>query len=162
MSAVLNTERLSVGKKTDISDAYSAPANFLEIEVCEPQTHGFGRKRYTDYEVKMSTNLPVFRLKNSTVRRRYSDFEWLRGELERDSKVVVPSLPGKAMSRLLPFRNDDGIFDSSFIEDRRKGLEIFVNKVAGHPLAQNEKSLHIFLQEATIDRNYTPGKVRAT
>ena len=32
MSAVLNTERLSVGKKTDISDAYSAPANFLEIE----------------------------------------------------------------------------------------------------------------------------------
>ena len=32
MSAVLNTERLAVGKKTDISDAYSAPANFLEIE----------------------------------------------------------------------------------------------------------------------------------
>jgi len=161
-SAILNTERLAVAKKTDISDAYSAPANFLEIEVCEPQTHGFGRKRYTDYEVKMSTNLPVFRLKNSTVRRRYSDFEWLRGELERDSKVVVPSLPGKAVSRLLPFRNDDGIFESGFIEDRRKGLEIFVNKVAGHPLAQNEKSLHIFLQEATIDRNYTPGKVRAT
>ena len=51
----------------------------------------------------------------------------------------MPSLPGKAMSRLLPFRNDDGIFDPSFIEDRRKGLEIFVNKVAGHPLAQNEK-----------------------
>ena len=60
----------------------------LIIQVCEPQTHGFGRKRYTDYEVKMSTNLPVFRLKNSTVRRRYSDFEWLRGELERDSKVI--------------------------------------------------------------------------
>ena len=32
MSAVLNTERLAVGKKVDISDAYSAPANFLEIE----------------------------------------------------------------------------------------------------------------------------------
>jgi len=66
------------------------------------------------------------------------------------------------MTRLLPFRADDGIFDPGFIEDRRKGLEAFVNKVAGHPLAQNEKSLHIFLQEATIDRNYTPGKVRAT
>ena len=35
----------------------------------------------------MKTNLPVFRLKTSSVRRRYSDFEWLRGELERDSKV---------------------------------------------------------------------------
>ena len=55
--------------------------------VCDAQTHGYGRKRYTDYEVKMSTNLPVFRLKSSSVRRRYSDFEWLRGELERDSKV---------------------------------------------------------------------------
>lgn len=92
----------------------------------------------------MSTNLPVFRLKSSSVRRRYSDFEWLRGELERDSKVsnipgqfqlsncylqvVVPSLPGKAMTRLLPFRADDGIFDPGFIEDRRKGLEAFVNK----------------------------------
>jgi len=26
-------------------------------------------------------------VKESSVRRRYSDFEWLRGELERDSKV---------------------------------------------------------------------------
>ena len=33
------------------------------------------------------TNLPVFKVKDSTVRRRYSDFEWLRTELERDSKV---------------------------------------------------------------------------
>ena len=57
------------------------------VIVCDAQTHGYGRKRYTDYEVKMSTNLPVFRLKSSSVRRRYSDFEWLRGELERDSKV---------------------------------------------------------------------------
>ena len=41
---------------------------------------------------------------------------------------MVPSLPGKAMTRLLPFRADDGIFDPGFIEDRRKGLEAFVNK----------------------------------
>ena len=33
------------------------------------------------------TNLPVFKVKESSVRRRYSDFDWLRGELERDSKV---------------------------------------------------------------------------
>jgi len=29
----------------------------------------------------------VFKVKESGVRRRYSDFEWLRNELERDSKV---------------------------------------------------------------------------
>lgn len=33
------------------------------------------------------TNLPIFKLKETRVRRRYSDFEWLRGELERESKV---------------------------------------------------------------------------
>ena len=38
------------------------------------------------------TNLPVFRVKESSVRRRYSDFEWLRNELERDSKVIKSSI----------------------------------------------------------------------
>lgn len=31
----------------------------------------------------------MFKVKESTVRRRYSDFEWLRNELERDSKVKM-------------------------------------------------------------------------
>ncbi|CAG5121805.1 unnamed protein product [Candidula unifasciata] len=109
------------------------------------------------------THFPrLFKLKESSVRRRYSDFEWLRNELERDSKIVVPPLPGKALKRQLPFRGDDGIFEDEFIEERRKGLEQFINKVAGHPLAQNEKCLHMFLQEQIIDKNYVPGKIRTT
>ena len=43
-------------------------------------------------------------------------------------QIVVPPLPGKAWGRQLPFRGDDGIFEDEFIEDRRKGLEQFVNK----------------------------------
>jgi hypothetical protein len=43
-------------------------------------------------------------------------------------QIVVPALPGKAIKRLLPFRNDDGIYDEDFIEERRKSLEAFVNK----------------------------------
>ncbi|XP_076775256.1 sorting nexin-12 isoform X6 [Arvicanthis niloticus] len=105
------------------------------------------------------TNLPIFKLKESCVRRRYSDFEWLKNELERDSKIVVPPLPGKALKRQLPFRGDEGIFEESFIEERRQGLEQFINKIAGHPLAQNERCLHMFLQEEAIDRNYVPGKI---
>ncbi|CAH0720216.1 unnamed protein product, partial [Brenthis ino] len=155
------TRRLNVKKQT-LDDAYAAPANFLEIDVVNPVTMGVGKKRYTDYEVRMRTNLPVFKVKESSVRRRYSDFEWLRTELERDSKIVVPPLPGKALKRQLPFRGDDGIFEEEFIEDRRKGLEVFINKIAGHPLAQNERCLHMFLQEPTIDKNYVPGKIRNT
>lgn len=100
------------------------------------------------------------------MRRRYSDFEWLRSELERDSKVlcvgffvyftlfecnitvlflqiVVPPLPGKAIKRQLPFRNDDGIYDEDFIEDRRKALEAFVNKykqLSFHDSSRNKQA----------------------
>lgn len=42
------------------------------------------------------------------------------------------------------------------------GLEVFINKIAGHPLAQNERCLHMFLQDQTIDKNYVPGKIRNT
>merc|ERR1712181_46468 len=103
------TKRLS-SKKQTLDDAYAVPANFLEIDVINPITHGVANKRYTDYECRLKTNLPVFRVKESSVRRRFSDFEWLRNELERDSKIVVPPLPSKALKRQMPFRSDDGIY----------------------------------------------------
>ncbi|KAJ8407167.1 hypothetical protein AAFF_G00288430, partial [Aldrovandia affinis] len=156
---VADTRRLN-SKPQDLTDAYGPPSNFLEIDVYDPQTIGVGRNRFTTYEVRMRTNLPIFKLKESCVRRRYSDFEWLKNELERDSKIVVPPLPGKALKRQLPFRGDEGIFEESFIEERRVGLEQFINRIAGHPLAQNERCLHMFLQEESIDRSYIPGKVR--
>jgi len=37
-----------------------------------------------------------------------------------------------------------------------------VFRVAGHPLAQNERCLHMFLLEPTVDKDYVPGKVRTT
>ncbi|XP_029487803.1 sorting nexin-3-like isoform X1 [Oncorhynchus nerka] len=156
---IADTRRLFT-KPQNLNDAYGPPSNFLEIDVSNPETVGVGRTRFTTYEIRLKTNLPIFKLKESRVRRRYSDFQWLRGELERDSKVVVPPLPGKALSRQLPFRGDDGIFDDSFIEERRAGLEQFLNKVAGHPLAQNERCLHMFLQDKSVDKTYTPSKIR--
>ncbi|XP_063751042.1 sorting nexin-12 isoform X2 [Eleginops maclovinus] len=159
--SVADTRRLN-SKPQDLTDAYGPPSNFLEIDVYDPQVVGVGRNRYTNYEVRMRTNLPIFKLKDSCVRRRYSDFEWLKNELERDSKIVVPSLPGKALKRQLPFRGDEGLFEESFIEERRSGLEQFINRIAGHPLAQNERCLHMFLQDESIDRNYIPGKTIQT
>ena len=47
-----NYKRLDF-KKQSLDDAYAAPANLLEIEVCNSETHGLARNRYTDYEVKM-------------------------------------------------------------------------------------------------------------
>eukprot|EP00055_Hartaetosiga_balthica_P014719 m.82629 g.82629 ORF g.82629 m.82629 type:complete len:162 (+) comp8671_c0_seq1:29-514(+) len=160
MSEVI-THNAPEAKQQSLAEAYAEPDNFLEIDVCNPETQGFGGKKYTTFEVKVRTNLPVFELKESSVHRRYSDFEWLRQELEKHSKILVPPLPGKAWKRQLPWvSSDKGLFDPEFIEERRKGLEDFINKVSNHPLARNQKCIHIFLQKQEIDRTYTPGEVR--
>lgn len=53
----LYTKRID-GPRQDLSDAYSLPANFLEIEVINPETHGVGwRQRHTDYEIKLKVFL---------------------------------------------------------------------------------------------------------
>ena len=52
------TARISAKKQT-LEDAYSPPANFLEIDISDPQTHGVAKKRYTDYEVRMKVRRTV-------------------------------------------------------------------------------------------------------
>lgn len=134
----------------------------LQIQVTSPQILGVGSKRYVDYTVTIKTTLPVFAQSECSVHRRYSDFVWLHKELESaDTKIAVPSLPDKAWQRQLPFRKDSGLFQDDFIEERRQGLEAFINKIAVHPLAQNERALHVFLFEPEIDlTKYVRGKIR--
>lgn len=143
------TKRMALEDQT-LEEAYAVPDNMLEIEIRNPETHGI-RRRYTDYEVRTKTNNPVFKFTESSVRRRYSDFKWLKKELGKNSKISIPPLPGKALKRQLPFRRDEGLFDNDFIEDRRKALEKFLNTTATHPLVQYENCLHVFLQDGPID-----------
>ncbi|KAI9190142.1 Sorting nexin-3 [Blastocladiella emersonii ATCC 22665] len=127
-------------------ETYALPENFLEIEVRNPQTHGIGRKMYTDYEIVCHTNLPAFKSQQSVVRRRYSDFEWFKYALERECPHVnIPPLPGKVFTNR---------FDDHVIEDRRIGLERFLQIVGGHPLIQTgSKVLCPFIQAPNFNRD---------
>jgi sorting nexin-3/12 len=141
-------------------EIYGPPENFLEIEVRillsrnqlerlqliiftkqvrSPQTHGTSRSMYTSYEIVCRTNIPAFKLKQSVVRRRYSDFEYFRDILERESsRVTIPPLPGKVFTNR---------FSDEVIEHRREGLQRFLQIVAGHPLLQTgSKVLASFIQ----------------
>lgn len=54
------TRRLNVKKQT-LDDAYAVPANFLEIDVVNPlTTMAAGKKRYTDYEVRMRVSKAIY------------------------------------------------------------------------------------------------------
>ncbi|KAH6572880.1 hypothetical protein BASA50_002427 [Batrachochytrium salamandrivorans] len=128
-------------------ERYGIPENFLEIEVRDPLLHEDGRSKFVDYEIVCRTNLPAFKLKESVVRRRYSDFEWLRDALERESnRVNIPQLPGKVFTNR---------FADDVIEQRRRGLERFMQIVAGHPLLQTgSKILGPFIQDPQFGRDY--------
>lgn len=109
------------------------------IQVRNPQTHGTSRNMYTSYEIYCYTNIPAFKLKQSVVRRRYSDFEAFRDILERESaRVTIPPLPGKVFTNR---------FSDDVIEHRREGLQRFLQIVVGHPLLQTgSKVLASFVQ----------------
>ncbi|KAJ2501835.1 Sorting nexin-3 [Coemansia sp. RSA 1972] len=126
-------------------EQYGAPESYLEIEVKNPITHGVGRKMYTDFEIICRTNIPMFKLRQSSVRRRYSEFEWFRDRLEREtSRVTIPPLPGKVFTNR---------FDDQVVEDRREGLERFLQIVAGHPLLQTgSKVLVAFIQDPAFSK----------
>ncbi|KAK4609828.1 Sorting nexin-3 [Fulvia fulva] len=130
-------------------EIYGVPENFLEIEVTDPQTHqpsSNPNSRYTTYLIRLSTNIPAFKLRQSEVRRRYSDFEVFRDLLERESaRVSIPPLPGKVYLNR---------FDDAVIEERRRGLERFLKIVVGHPLLQTgSRVLGGFVQDPNWDRN---------
>ncbi|KAL8763847.1 MAG: hypothetical protein Q9184_000443 [Pyrenodesmia sp. 2 TL-2023] len=127
-------------RQQSFEEIYGPPENFLEIEVKNPQTHGTHRHMYTDYEIVCRTNIPAFKLKHSTVRRRYSDFEYFRDILERESaRVTIPPLPGKVFTNR---------FSDDVIEHRREGLQRFLQIVVGHPLLQTgSKVLASFVQD---------------
>ena len=55
-AANADTRRLGAKKQT-LDDAYAVPANFLEIDLLNPETHGIAKKRYTDYEVRMKVGV---------------------------------------------------------------------------------------------------------
>ncbi|CAO3614778.1 unnamed protein product [Cunninghamella echinulata] len=115
-----------ITREQTIEERYGIPENFLEIEVKNPLTHGFGRKMFTDYEI-------VCKIKSDNVLERES------------SRVTIPPLPGKVFTNR---------FTDEVIESRREGLERFLQIVAGHPLLQTgSKVLAAFIQDPAFSRD---------
>jgi hypothetical protein len=87
------------------------------------------------------------------VKRRYKDFAWLKGVLnekldkEKEGGTIAP-LPGDTVASFLGF----GRFEPSFIEERRKGLQEFLNSVTNHIVTRFESRLQKFL----TDPSWTP------
>ncbi|KAM3873370.1 sorting nexin-10B [Diretmus argenteus] len=95
---------------------------------------------YMDYEICLHTNSLCFTKKISCVRRRYSEFVWLRQKLHANSLLMVhlPQLPPKN-----PFFS---LNNAQQIIERMKGLQKFLEQIVQSPLLLSDSCLHLFLQ----------------
>ncbi|XP_008275998.1 sorting nexin-11 [Stegastes partitus] len=112
---------------------------FVAVRVQDPRVQNEGSwNSYVDFKIFLHTNSKAFTAKTSCVRRRYSEFVWLRKKLQKNAGLVpVPDLPGKS---LFSFSNED------FLERRRKGLQVFLDKVVHTTVCLSDSQLHLFLQ----------------
>jgi len=118
----------------------SKPKEVTVVEVRNPVTHQTKFASFTDFEICIKTTSKAFTLAQSHVRRRYSDFVWLRNWLERHTSIgSTPRLPPKKII---------GRFDDEFLEIRMKGLQKFLKKVLRHNVFLSDKALHLFLQSS--------------
>ncbi|XP_078136210.1 sorting nexin-11 [Sander vitreus] len=112
---------------------------FVAVRVQDPRIQNEGSwNSYVDYKIFLHTNSKAFTAKTSCVRRRYSEFVWLRKKLQKNTGLVpVPELPGKSF---FTFSNED------FLERRRKGLQVFLDNVVNMTVCLSDSQLHLFLQ----------------
>lgn len=94
---------------------------------------------HVDYEICLQTNSMCFRKKSSCVRRRYSEFVWLRHSLEQNALIIeIPKLP--------PWNPFFSLRNSEQVTQRMKGLQEFLEIVLQTPLLLSDSRLHLFLQ----------------
>ncbi|XP_030631708.1 sorting nexin-11 [Chanos chanos] len=112
---------------------------FIAVRVQDPRVQNEGSwNSYVDFKIFLHTNSKAFTAKTSCVRRRYSEFVWLKKKLQKNAGLVpVPDLPSKSF---FSFYNED------FIERRRKGLQFFLDKVVHLTVCLSDSQLHLFLQ----------------
>jgi PX domain len=111
---------------------YCLPSFVFLVQVADPQTVAGTFSSFTTYQIS-STICP------DGVRRRYSDFDWLREVLvARYHGIAVPLMPEK---RLV------GNQGKAFIEERMAGLENFILLLLANPYIRNDATLRMFMTQ---------------
>lgn len=109
----------------------------MKVVVSLPQTEEPDKGgKFTSYLVSYSSKAG-----EGSVRRRYSDFQWLYKRLQTECPgSIVPVIPhARAIGRK---------FDDDFIEERRRQLQVFIKGVVEHDELSRTPSLTPFMVEA--------------
>jgi len=125
-------------------------ADKLQIEICDPQKESDGSNFFTTYLIKSKNSLEIYSQKENQVRHRYTDFINLNNALiSAYPSCIIPPLPEKKV--IESFITGDR-FSPEFTERRRNLLEIYMKRIARHPVIQNSDILKNFLESTDMTR----------
>mmetsp|Transcript_21494 Transcript_21494/g.59509 ORF Transcript_21494/g.59509 Transcript_21494/m.59509 type:complete len:451 (+) Transcript_21494:211-1563(+) len=117
----------------------------IHVQVLDPVKQGEGVSAYVTFKIRTTTSHPAYTQPVSEVVRRFSHFSWLHQKLtEKNKGCIVPALPEKSAVQKFQMSLD-------FIEQRRRALQVFLTKVASHPVLKDSKELQLFLESNDQD-----------
>ena len=130
-------------KKLDITELNNTE---ISVIIRDPKTNEkkFYETSYVTYEIVTS---PL----NYIVRRRFSDFDWLRNILQKFfPRIFLPPLPNKKIGNRR--------FENDFIQKRMSQLQIFINYIIKREELKSSEALLSFLK--FTDRNQFESKMK--
>ena len=139
---------LSHNTTTNNNNNHSAP--YFEVSVLDPVKQGEGVSAYISYKVVSKTgegggDALTSQQQERTVIRRFRDFTWLRNCLRKEcSGIILPPLPPKSVLEKYKMTPE-------FVEDRRRGLDVFLHKVLSHPVLHASPEVKLFLQASEAE-----------
>ncbi|PIK32947.1 hypothetical protein BSL78_30241 [Apostichopus japonicus] len=125
------------------------------ITVDDPRKHVTKMETYATYKVSTKTTRGDFDQPEYSLRRRYTDFLWLRQKLEETQPThLVPPLPEKHSMKL-------DRFGTEFLTTRQRALNKFMTRISEHPTLSFNEYFKIFLtaKELSSYRKQSPSVV---
>ncbi|XP_067829545.1 sorting nexin-1-like [Heptranchias perlo] len=128
----------------------------MNVTVTEPEKVGDGMAAYMAYKVSTLTSLPMFKRKDFSVKRRFSDFLGLYDRLsEKHSQngFIVPPPPEKSligMTKVKVGKEDSS--SAEFLERRRAALERYLQRIIKHPTLLQDPDVSEFLEKDELPR----------
>ncbi|XP_062819274.1 sorting nexin-1 isoform X1 [Anolis carolinensis] len=128
----------------------------LSVGVSDPEKIGDGMNAYVAYKVSTQTTLSLFRSKQFSVKRRFSDFLGLYEKLSEkhaQNGFIVPPPPEKSligMTKVKVGKEDSS--STEFLEKRRAALERYLQRTVSHPTMLQDPDVREFLEKEELPR----------
>ena len=134
-----------------VSRAVSAQTPQLDVTVSEPQTTKKMMNSYVTYSV-------FTKQFGYVIRRRYSDFQWLRSTLmQRYTGMLIPPLPPRGADSMSTAADSSTKQDSKFVQRRMRALAKFLSEVVANPFLRGDASVIQFLSNQ-VEKDFEKAK----